>query len=280
MSQGKALSGLVIANTRPAPRAAPLTRALRACGAHVCACPWITFAPPARWRPFDRRLALHPHKGWIALTSPTAVEAMAQRMRTLGYAAVPPAARFAAVGEGTAAALRRWGATVDCIAETPQQEGLLQTLRAQLAPGESVWFPRAARVRSVLERGLRAAGHPVESTPVYRTGPHAPGIAAFLCALEESTLDWLILASPSALRYGWAALPATACETLRQGRPAIACFGALTARAVKRCGLPIAALAKHPTPQSCAASIVEAVRTNRFPVRATPPLGANACVLR
>ena len=79
----------------------------------------------------------------------------------------------AAIGPGTAAALREVGIVADVVAERSLAEGLLGGLPPDLA-GVRALVARAEEARDTLPEGLRAAGAEVDVVPLYRTLPALP----------------------------------------------------------------------------------------------------------
>ena len=80
----------------------------------------------------------------------------------------------AAIGPGTAAALREVGIVADVVAERSLAEGLLEVLPSDLR-GARALVARAEEARDTLPEGLRAAGADVTVVPLYRTLAARPG---------------------------------------------------------------------------------------------------------
>jgi len=149
----------------------PLTAALEAEGREAESCPLVAIeelpGPPLRTDGYD----------WVLLTSRNAVDAFFVRLDS----ALP---KVAAVGQGTAEALRERGVEPDLVARVSTQEGLAAELPR---PAGRVLFPAAEGARGVLVRELGA-----DFVPVYRTVDLVP--ESFPGA------DLVVLASPSAAR--------------------------------------------------------------------------------
>jgi uroporphyrinogen III methyltransferase/synthase len=110
----------------------------------------------------------------VCLTSPNAPRLLLDRIG--GDARALAGARVAAIGPGTAAALRAVGLVPDVVAERFVAEGLLEAVGADLA-GRSALVARAEEARDTLPDGLRAAGADVDVVALYRTlriGPRQP----------------------------------------------------------------------------------------------------------
>jgi uroporphyrinogen-III synthase len=155
--------------TRPRAQAGPLVAALEALGATVVECPLIEI----------ERISDEPVDGsgydWLVVTSPNGADEIARRGRNL------PA--VAAVGPGTAEALRAHGIEPSFVPRESSQEGLLRE------------FPRpSGRVLFAAAEGARRG--PVEElgadfVPLYRTRLLQP---------EPPDGDVVVLGSGSAAR--------------------------------------------------------------------------------
>jgi uroporphyrinogen III methyltransferase/synthase len=75
----------------------------------------------------------------------------------------------AAIGPGTAAALRERGIEADVVPERFVAEGLLEALAGEPLEGQRVLIARAAEARDVLPDGLRERGAEVDVVALYRT---------------------------------------------------------------------------------------------------------------
>jgi|SRR5579862_5923203 len=188
--------------TRAAAQADSLVERLEALGHEVVRCPLIDVEPLGN-EPVDAR-----GYDWVVVTSPNGARELARRL--VGR---PPA--IAAIGEGTAAALREHGLEPELVPQVSTQEGLL----AELPPGR-VLLAAAEGARRLLvdERGA-------DVVALYRTVELRP---------PAPEGDVVLLASPSAAR----ALAATGARI-----PAVA-IGPQTAAAARAAGLDVAAEAQ------------------------------------
>jgi uroporphyrinogen-III synthase len=150
---------------------APLATALAAEGFEVEARPLVAIealpGPPLRADEYD----------WVVLTSRNAVDALFARLD----GGLP---KVAAVGRGTAEALRERDVEPDLVARVSTQEGLADELPR---PPGRVLFPAAEGARGVLVQELGA-----DFVPVYRTVELAPELFP--------VADLVVLASASAAR--------------------------------------------------------------------------------
>src|SRR5438105_6348219 len=203
--------------TRPRAQAGPLVERLEALGHEVVECPLIEIVPTGD-EPVDTS-----GYDWVVLTSPNGAEHFVRRRSG-------PLPRVAAVGPGTAEALRTHGIEPDLVPRMSTQEGLLAE------------FPRPpGRVLVAAARGARR-------TLVYELG--ADFVALYDTALVRPSQvppgDLVLLASGSAAR-SFAALGADV--------PA-ATIGPQTTRVARRLGLRVVAEA----PTHDLDGLVEAVR--------------------
>jgi uroporphyrinogen-III synthase len=155
--------------TRPRAQARPLVEALEEIGADVVECPLIEI----------ERTSDEPVDGegyeWLVVTSPNGADEIARRGRNLP--------RIAAVGPGTAEALRAHGLEPAFVPRESSQDGLLREFPR---PAGRVLFAAAegARRRPIDELGA-------DFVPLYRTRLLAP---------DPPDGDVVVLASGSAAR--------------------------------------------------------------------------------
>ncbi|MBA3841871.1 MAG: uroporphyrinogen-III synthase [Actinobacteria bacterium] len=196
-------SGLRVLVTRSRAQAEPLALRLGALGAEVVLCPLIEIEPIS-----DAAIDGAGYD-WLVITSPNGADEIARRGRNL------PA--VAAVGPGTAEALRAHGIEPALVPADSTQEGLL---RAFPRPSGRVLFAAAegARRGPVAELGA-------DFVPLYRTRLLTPVLPA---------ADLVVLASGSAAR-AYAALGASL--------PAVS-IGPETTRVARAAGLTVVAEAR------------------------------------
>jgi uroporphyrinogen-III synthase len=168
---GPASRRLRVIVTRPREQAGPLAERLEALGLEVVLCPLIELEPvgPAQVdvTGYD----------WVVVTSPRGARELAQRRR----GTLP---RVAAIGPGTAAALREHGIEPALVPRVSTQEGLVAELPQ---PPGRVLFAGAEDARTYLAEELGA-----ETVVLYRTRElHPP---------EPPAGDLAVLASASAAR--------------------------------------------------------------------------------
>ena len=159
-AEARPLHGRTVAVTRARAQASTLVARLRDLGARVVECPTIRVetieGEPLRGSDFDL----------VCLTSPNTPRLLLDRLG--GDARALAGCRVAAIGPGTASALRACGIVADVVAERSIGEGLVEALGPDLH-GVRALVARAEDARDTLPDGLRAAGALVEVVPLYRT---------------------------------------------------------------------------------------------------------------
>jgi len=230
------LFGRRIVVTRARSQASGLLERLRAQGADTLEVPTIEIADPAdggeRLRWAVGRLASY---DWVVFTSANAVDRVLAEIpdaRRFG------AARIAAVGRATAAALERARLVADLVPERFVAEGLLDVFPP--GPGR-VLLPRAADARDVLPDGLVSRAYEVDIVDAYRTVPAhldpavldaAAGADAITFTSSSTVTNYLAVAG-------------------RQRVPAlVACIGPITARTAEDAGLHVDVMAEESSVES------------------------------
>jgi len=185
------LAGITVAVTRARAQASELAKRLRALGASVLETPSIRIVA------LDARLPDLAGFDLVCLTSPNGVARLFELMAARGEDARALAgARVAAIGPGTARALREHGVIADVMGEVFVAEGLVAALEA--VPVRNVLIARAAGARDTLPAALRARGASVEVCSLYETvaQPLDPALAAPLAAA-----DYVTFTSSSTVRF-------------------------------------------------------------------------------
>jgi uroporphyrinogen III methyltransferase/synthase len=215
------LAGLSVAVTRARAQASGLMARLRALGAAVIEAPAIRIEPLEGGAPELERYDL------VCLTSPNGVKLLFERLRAGGRDARAFAgARVAAIGPGTAAALREHGVIADVVPDEFTAEGLLQALGGQ--PARRVLVARAKEARDVLPDGLRERGAEVDVLALYET------VAEPLSAQQRDAAlgaDYVTFTSSSTVKFF---LEAVGGQT-PQGR--LVSIGPITSSALREAGL-------------------------------------------
>jgi uroporphyrinogen III methyltransferase/synthase len=184
------LHGQVVAVTRARAQASELASRLRELGAEVVEAPAIRIEPLAVDLPDPSDHSL------ICFTSPNGVRLYLAALR--GDARSLAGARIAAIGPGTATALREHGIEPDVVPERFVAEGLLEALAGEPLEGRRVLVARAAEARDVLPEGLRERGAIVDVLALYET------VASPLSGEQTEALKactYVTFTSSSTVRY-------------------------------------------------------------------------------
>lgn len=228
-----------------------LLEALRELPVAAEECPLMAFSPPLDWAPVDRALDRLGEFDAVAVTSPRAARAFAERVvlrdKTEAFASGGPA--LWAGGASTAESLGRslGGVSVPPAKVSARRGAAAALADAMLADGVKgpVLFPCGDLRRDELPARLEDEGVIVEDVVCYRSVLASEGAAR--AAAERAQL--LIVASPSV-----AALLARACPA--EVRPMMLAVGPTTAAAARASGWPPTATSARPD----TASLVAAVR--------------------
>jgi uroporphyrinogen III methyltransferase/synthase len=156
--EARPLAGRRVAVTRARAQASGLAQRLRALGADVLEAPAIRVVPltgpPVDLTDYDL----------VCLTSPNGVRLLFERIRDARALA---GKIVAAIGPGTARALRDHGVAADVVPERFVAEALVEALAD--VPVRRALIARAAEARDVLPDALRARGAEVDVLALYET---------------------------------------------------------------------------------------------------------------
>jgi uroporphyrinogen III methyltransferase/synthase len=185
------LAGLTVAVTRARSQASGLANRLRELGAEVVEAPAIRIVPIEGPAPEIERYDL------VCLTSPNGVRLLFERLAREGRDARAFAGtRVAAIGPGTAAALREHGIAADLVPDQFVAEALVEAL--SVVPVGRALVARAAGARDVLPLGLRDRGADVDVVELYETVAEPLGEAE-LTAVERA--QYITFTSSSTVRF-------------------------------------------------------------------------------
>ena len=195
---GAALAGRVVLVTRPAGQAEDLVGRVRSAGGEPFVFPTLAIEPVP---PSAHAIALlcHPDAfSWAVFVSANAVAHGLPLVLQAG--AWPPGLRAAAVGAGTAAALRAQGVPqVLAPAAGGDSESLLAFSDMQRVSGQGVLVFRGIGGREHLAETLRARGAQVEYVECYRRVRPAADPEPLRARLRRGKVDAITAASAEAL---------------------------------------------------------------------------------
>jgi uroporphyrinogen III methyltransferase/synthase len=242
------LHGRTVAVTRARSQASPLAARLRELGADVIE------APAIRTASLDAKLPWLAGHDLLVLSSPNGVRELFALLERNGRDARALAGhRIAAVGPGTARALREHGVIADVVPDRSVAEGMVAAL-ADL-PIAKVLLLRAREGRDTLPEALRERGIEVSVLALYETVPEPLSPEAISAT---AAADWITFTSASTARF----LAQAAGGQLPAG-PRLASIGPATSAALRELGRePDLEAAPH-TPDGLVAALVAA--TNHRP---------------
>ena len=253
--ESRPLFGSTIVVTRAREQASTLVTQLRDQGAEVLEVPTIRIVDPDDGGTALRDAAATVRSyDWVVLTSVNGVERLLAHLhdaRALGGVQV------AAIGPGTAQALRAHGIVADLVPARAVGEELLAAFPDPPATGARVLLARAAVARDVVPDGLRAKGWTVDVVEAYATVP-----------ADVDTVDQDAIATADLITFTSASTVDRFVEAFGAGPvpPRVACIGPVTAAAARAHGLAVAIEASTHT----VAGLVEAVVAGVAAAPATP----------
>jgi uroporphyrinogen III methyltransferase/synthase len=202
VAQRRPLHGVRVLVPRTRQQASELSLRLRSLGAEPVEAPTIAIEPARDPVALRRRLAeISEHVfDWLAFTSVNGVAAVWEQLAAAGGdTRLLAGVRVAAVGSGTAHALRARGLEPDLVPERYTTRGLAEALIAADRPGR-ILLARADIATPTLASMLRAASWDVVEVEAYRTVP-VPALAPEVAhQLRHGGLDIVAFASSSTVR--------------------------------------------------------------------------------
>jgi len=255
------LFGKRVLITRPRDQAGGVARLVRRRGGEAVLWPAIEIGPPPDPAAAARAARGVDHFDLVVFTSENGVSRFFGELLAAGRdARALGRSRVAAIGPGTAAALRERGIFADIVPGVYRGEALAEAiladpviaseLRARASTGGGsplrVLIPRALVAREVLADRLRAAGCEVSVVPVYETRPASPEAQAELRRrMREGGVDIVLLTSSSMADSLSEALGPEAPELLRG--VLLASIGPITTATAEKRGLSVSVTAGEST---------------------------------
>ncbi len=250
------LAGRKVVVTRAADQNASLVQLLKSAGAEVLELPLIrSVGTGPTVDTLEAFSELWTYE-WLIFTSPNGVRHFFELffktfddIRSLGGAHV------AAVGKGTAEALRQYYIKADLIPEVQTGEGLADALiKEQTLDNLNILIVAGNLNTDELATRLEAAQAIVDKVVVYRTEACDLSGDESAAKFRSEGADAIIFASPSAVDsfVKQAKFLKTAPNALR---PAACSIGNVTAEAMRKVGLPVDAIATEPTPEAMLAAL-------------------------
>lgn len=254
------LFGKRIMVTRTAEQARPFVDMLSAQGAEALCCPTIAVEPPRDWTELDAAIADLGRTDILVLTSANAVDALFDRLSSLGGDVRALAGvKIVSVGPKTALALRRRGISPDLVPENYRAEGIVDLLVDHNVEGKRILYPKANLARDLIPKALTAAGALVVDPVAYRTVPPADGEKRVRELLEAGEVDAVTFTSSSTVE-NFVAMAGNNLQKLLEG-VAVVSIGPLTSATAEKFGLPVAVQPQKYTLEAMLEAMLEYFRT-------------------
>jgi uroporphyrinogen III methyltransferase / synthase len=245
---GQPLTGLTVLVPRARDQASDFSALLRSRGAEPLEVPTIEIRPVATTGELDRAVEdlAAGHFDWVVLTSVNGVAALRARAEASGRGpAALRAARVAAVGPATEAALRAWGIAPDLVPEVATTAALGESFPRSPGPPRGpgrVLLARADLANPELAVVLRAKGWEATEVVAYHTVPVGRLDPAARRRLDGGEVDWVAFTASSTVEgflrgYGGPPPPGVR----------VAAIGPVTADTARSAGIPVATTATEHT---------------------------------
>ena len=246
--ENRPLFGRRIIVTRAREQASDLVERLHELGAATVELPVIEIGEPADGGAALREAAARvAHYDWVAFTSANAALRFFAALGEVGAdTRALGAARVAAIGPGTAAALAAAGVRADLVPDRFVAESLLEAFPH--GPGR-VLLPRAAVARDALPAGLAERGFTVDVVEAYRTAVGQPAPEALAAAATAHAVTFTSSSTVTNYLAVASDLPVP---------PVVACIGPITADTARAAGLPVTIVATEHTIEGLVQSLVGA----------------------
>ncbi|MEW5947537.1 MAG: uroporphyrinogen-III synthase [bacterium] len=257
------LSGRTILITRAKDQAGELASLLERRGASVAHLPLIKTLPPEDTGPLDDAIRRLGDYDLVVFTSANGVRRFFRRAEEIGAPAARTAAKFAAVGPKTAAALEEHGAAAFAVPEQFTGAAAAGMFEPGRLAGKRVLLPRADVAGGELPALLIEKGALVDEVTAYRTVPDdelRDSDSAAMELLAAGAIDCVVFMSPSAVKSfirKTSAVPRDA-----YSRAAVACIGPVTAEAAREAGLAPRFTARSHTIESLVEEIAQYLKGN------------------
>jgi uroporphyrinogen III methyltransferase/synthase len=237
--EARPLFGRRVLVTRPRSQAADFVRRLEQLGAVPYVLPTVEIRPLDDWSEVDARLARLGEYDWLVFTSANGVQAFLGRLRQTGRDLRALAGlKLAAIGPGTAEALRAFHLDADLVPDEYRSEALAAALAGRAA-GQRLLLARADRGRDVLREKLAKVAT-VDQLTVYRQSDAVPADAEVHDALRRGEIDFVTLTSSNIARALLRSLDEISRARVHAGDVRLVTISPVTSAAVAELGFPVA----------------------------------------
>jgi uroporphyrinogen III methyltransferase / synthase len=230
--EARPLHGRRVVVTRARAQASGLAAALRSLGAEVVELPAIRIEPRLDSGEVKQAVDAIQSYALICLTSANGAQLLFEALAAARLDARALAqATVAAIGPGTAAALREHGIEADIVPERSVAEALVEALAEVEVSGRPVLVARAAEARDVLPDALRDRGADVDVVALYETVAEVPDPEALEAA---QAADYVTFTSSSTVRNLMQAVDGRFPPQAR-----VVSIGPITSEAAREAGLSV-----------------------------------------
>ncbi|TBL81652.1 uroporphyrinogen-III C-methyltransferase [Paenibacillus thalictri] len=259
----KPLFGKRVLVTRARSQASELSAMVEELGGEPVEFPVIRLQPPsseAEQQKRDDALRRLAEYDWVLFTSVNGVSFFFDRLKELRIdIRTMNKARIAAVGPKTAEALEERGLLCEQLPSKFQAEGLLESIKPELKPGQKALLPTADIARDVLPNELAELGLAVDEIDIYENVVSTDGGEEVIELLKQKALHIISFTSSSTVTNLLKALEQLGVESpleLMAGCE-VACIGPLTAETARNAGLNVKYVADEATVRSLVDRLIQ-----------------------
>lgn len=238
--------------TRPRKDASEFAQALEEIGAEAVFLPTISIHPPKDHSALDRAISCLQVYDWLVFTSVNAVDAVLNRMASLGIERFPGNLRIASIGPKTAARLLEGGFSPHFV----PQEYVAEAILPGLGDINDRWvlLPLADIAQRRLAEAIQTANGIAHVVTAYHTIPAEPDPAGM--AAIKSGVDVITFTSGSTARNFVLIVKMADLDPFKlPNKPRIACIGPKTAQVAQELGFTVDILARTYTAEGLVQAI-------------------------
>jgi len=229
------LSGKTILVTRAEQQAGDLTDLIESEGGRTVMFPMIHITDPETWELCDHlQDGIGMYNGLLFSSTNAVVGFLDRLWERRGSVDSLRNVVIYAVGEKTAARIRKYGLEVSFVPEQFTAHDLTESLTNDMVEGKRFIFPRGNLGSHIIAKHIRSNGGEIDEVIVYRTvPPEQRNIDLVRRYLESNQLDAITFTSPSTARNFFTTLPEYPYGTTA---PLLAAIGPVTAAALETLG--------------------------------------------
>ncbi|MDO8784996.1 MAG: uroporphyrinogen-III C-methyltransferase [Syntrophales bacterium] len=256
----KPLLGKGVVITRPEAQAHEFAALLREQGARVIHLPVIEIVPPADIHALDRAIEGLEKYHWIIFTSANGVDFFFKRLREKERDIRDlKGIKICSIGPATGARVEKLGIRVDLVPETFISEGIVAAFAGLDVRGQKFLLPRAEQARDVIPQGLSELGASVDVVTAYRTVNSGRKKDELEALINKGKVDIVTFTSSSTVTNF---LEIMGKDFVLPPKIKIACIGPVTAKTVRKAGLPVDIMQEQYTIPDLVEAMVEYFRSS------------------